>query len=144
MSRSLSSFMAGEVKPVENVFYPASERIINKETGKPEDWEIKRISAKENSALRKSCMRTVPAPGGKKGQFTQEFDAGLYQAKVAAACTVWPDLNDAALQDSYKVMGAENLIMAMLTPGEFEDYAAKVLEINGFTNKDELVDEAKN
>ena len=99
---------------------------------------------RSNSAIRKSCLRTIPAPGGRKGQYTQDFDAGLYQAKVSVACTVWPDLNDAALQDSYGVMGAENLITAMLSPGEFEDYAAKVLEVNGFNNKDELVDEAKN
>ena len=32
----------------------------------------------------------------------------------------------------------------MLTPGEFEDYSAKVLEVNGFQNVQELVDEAKN
>lgn len=136
--------MAGEVAPVQNVRYPASERFINKETGKPEEWEIKRISAKENSAIRKGCMRTIPAPGGRKGQYTQDFDAGMYQAKVAVACTVWPDLGDAALQDSYQVLGAENLITAMLSPGEFEDYSAKVLEVNGFNNKEELVDEAKN
>lgn len=144
MSRSLSSFLAAEAKPVENVLFAASERFTNSETGKPEEWEIKRITAKENSAIRKTCMRTIPAPGGRKGQFTQEFDASLYQAKVSVACTVWPDLNDAALQDSYKVMGADNLITTMLTPGEFEDYSAKVLEVNGFTNRDELVDEAKN
>ena len=142
--RSLSSFLAGEVKPVENVLFVASERFINRETGKPEEWEIKRITAKENSVIRKGCMRTIPAPGGRKGQFTQDFDANLYQAKVSVACTVWPDLNSAELQDSYHVMGAENLIQTMLTPGEFEDYSAKVLEVNGFTSKAELVDEAKN
>jgi len=136
--------MAGEVKPVENVMFTASERFVNGETGKPEQWEIKRITAKENSTIRKACMKTVPAPGGKKGQYTQDFDANLYQAKVSVACTVWPDLNSAELQDSYGVMGADNLIQTMLTPGEFEDYSAKVLEVNGFTNKDELVDEVKN
>lgn len=144
MSRTLSSFMAGEASSSPNVLYPVSARFLSKETGKPEAWEIKRISAKENTTIRKSCMRTVPAPGGRKGQYTQEFDAGQYQAKLVVACTVWPDLNDAALQDSYQVMGAENLITAMLYPGEFEDYSAKILELNGFNNKEELVEEAKN
>lgn len=144
MSRSLSSFLAGEVAPTQNVLYPVSKRFINKGTGKPEEWEIKCISAKENSSIRKSCTRSIPAPGGRKGQYTQEFDPGLYQARVAVACTVWPDLNDSALQDSYKVLGAESLITAMLSPGEFEDYSTKVLEVNGFNSEDELVDEAKN
>ena len=61
------------------------------------------------------------------------------------ACTVFPNLNDAGLQDSYKVMGAEALLKAMLTPGEYADYLNKVQEICGFdiTLQDE-VDEAKN
>lgn len=142
--KTLSSFMAGEAKKLENVFFAASERFINSESGKPEEWEIKCISATENGAIRKSCMRTIPAPGGKKGQFTQVFDATLYQAKVSVACTVWPDLLSAELQNSYSVMGAETLLQVMLTPGEFEDYSARVLEVNGFKNQNELVDEAKN
>jgi hypothetical protein len=144
MARTLTSFLAGEAKKAENVFFAASPRFINNETGKPEQWEIKCISAKENSAIRKACMKTIPVPGGRKGQFTTDFDASAYQAKVSVACTVWPDLNDAGLQDSYGVMGAETLLVAMLTPGEFEDYSGKVLEVNGFTNQQELVDEVKN
>ena len=67
-----------------------------------------------------------------------------YQAKIAARCTVFPNLNDAELQASYGVMGAEKLITTMLTAGEFEDYSAKILELNGFSASDELIDEAKN
>jgi hypothetical protein len=144
MARSLSMLMAGAAAQAENVMFAPSKRFIDPETGKPVDWEIKCITAEENSKLRRSCLRSVPAPGGRKGQYTQEYDANMYQAKVAAACTVWPDLNDAELQNSYKVMGAEKLLTTMLTPGEFEDYSARVLEVNGFTNKEELVDEAKN
>jgi len=144
MSRSLSSFLAGEARPTENRRHVVSDRFVNAETGKPEEWEYRIITAQENSAIRKGCIRTIPAPGGKKGHFTQDFDATLYQAKLAVACTVFPDLNDAALQDSYKVMGAENLVMAMLLPGEFEDYSTELLEAHGFTNQGDLVDEAKN
>ena len=142
--RSLSSFLSDRLTPEENVLYVVSDRFLDAETGQPEQWEIKRITAKENSAIRKACMRTVPVPGGRKGQYTQDFDANLYQAKVSAACTVWPDLDSAELQDSYHVVGAENLLQAMLRPGEFEDYSAMVLEVNGFKNKDDLIDEAKN
>ncbi|MFR0872548.1 MAG: phage tail assembly chaperone [Oscillospiraceae bacterium] len=106
-------------------------------------WEICRITAAENAGLRKACMRTVPVPG-RKGQFTQDFDANAYLAKVAVRCTVFPNLNDAELQQSYGVMGAEQLITTMLTPAEFEDYSTKVLQINGFQSGDEMVEEAKN
>ena len=81
---------------------------------------------------------------GRKGQFTQDFDANAYLAKVAVRCTVFPNLNDAELQQSYGVMGAEQLITTMLTPAEFEDYSTKVLQVNGFQSGDEMVEEAKN
>ena len=71
---------------------------------------------KRKRADQKVLHENHPRPGGRKGQFTQEFDGNAYQAKIAVRCTVFPDLNDAALQDSYKAMGAEKLITTMLTP----------------------------
>ena len=88
--------------------------------------------------------RFVDPDTGRKGQFTQDFDANAYLAKVAVRCTVFPNLNDAELQQSYGVMGAEQLITTMLTPAEFEDYSTKVLQVNGFQSGDEMVEEAKN
>lgn len=142
MAKSLSAFFAQNAKKVDNQFVVASPRFVG-EDGKPMQWEICCITAAENSQLRKSCMRSVPVPG-RRGQYTQEFDAAAYQSKVSARCTVFPNLNDAELQASYGVMGAEQLITAMLTAGEFEDFSAKILELNGFTATDELIDEAKN
>ena len=141
---SLTSFLAGNATPIPNRKHVVSERFVNTETGLPEEWEYRIISAQDNAELRKKCIRTVQAPGGRKGQFTQDFDPGLYQAKLIAACTVWPDLHAKELQDSYGVLGAENLALKMLTPGEFEDYSEELLEAHGFTNQEELVDEAKN
>lgn len=64
---------------------------------------------------------------------------------MAAACTVAPNLNDASLQDSYGVMSADELLKAMLLPGEYADYLAKVQEICGFDKSvQDLVDDAKN
>lgn len=142
MAKSLSAFLAQNAKKVDNVFYAASPRFID-EDGAPMKWEICCITSKENAAIRKTCMKMVPVPG-RKGQFTQDFDAQAYLAKIAVRCTIFPDLNNAELQDSYGAMGAEKLITTMLTPGEFEDYSSKVLEVNGFQSADELVDEAKN
>ena len=142
MAKSLSAFLAQNAKKVDNQFIAASPRFVD-EDGKPVEWEICCITANENSQIRKSCMRSVPVPG-RRGQYTQDFDAASYQSKIAARCTVFPNLNDAELQASYGVMGAENLITTMLTAGEFEDYSAKILELNGFSASDELIDEAKN
>ena len=143
MSKNLTAFLAQNAKKIDNVTFTASERFTAPETGGPMPWEICCITAAENAAIRKSCMRSVPVPG-RKGQFTQDFDVNAYLAKVSARCTVFPNLNDAGLQQSYGVMGAEQLITTMLTPAEFEDYSTKVLNVNGFQSGEEMVDEAKN
>ncbi|HBG5851887.1 TPA: phage portal protein, partial [Clostridioides difficile] len=47
--------------------------------------------------------------------------------------------------DSYRVMGANQLLKAMLTPGEYTEYVQEVLDINGFDNSfEDKVEEAKN
>ena len=54
-------------------------------------------------------------------------------------------MNDAELQNSYGVMGADALLKKMLKPGEYAAYLEKVQEINGFNETfDEKVEEAKN
>lgn len=142
MSRDLSAFLAQNVKRVENTLYPATSRIVD-EKGKPIPWEICCITATENARIRKGCMTTV-AVAGKKGQYTQEFNSQLYLARLCVRTTVYPDLQDKKLQDSYGVMSAEELISTMLTPGEFEDYATVVMKANGFDDEENLVEEAKN
>jgi len=142
MARTLTAFLAQNAQKIENKKIAVSPRFTD-ENGKPAEWEITCITAAENVALRKSCMHMIQVPG-KKGQFTQDFDANAYLAKVAVRCTVFPNLNDAELQKSYGVMGAEQLITTMLTPAEFEDYSTKVLQANGFQSTDEMIEEAKN
>ena len=143
MAKSLSAFLAQNAKKIDNVLYVASERFVDPETGKPMEWEICCITADENVSIRKSCIRSIPVPG-RKGQFTQDFNANAYLAKVSARCTVFPNLNDGELQQSYGAYGADQLLATMLTPGEFEDYSTKVLEVNGFQSEEECKDEAKN
>jgi len=128
---------------VEHIKFPVSPRFRDKDK-KPIEWEIKTITGTEDEALRKACTKRVPVPG-KKNQFQRELDADAYLGKLAVACTVFPNLNDKELQDSYKVMGGDALLKAMLTPGEYADYLTKIQEVCGFdeTLQDE-VDEVKN
>ena len=113
---TLSAFLSENAIPVENIKFAASPRFVD-ENKKPVEWEIKTITGTEDEALRKSCARRVPVPG-KRNQYQKETDYDLYLGKLAVACTVFPNLNDKGLQDSYKAMGAEALLKAMLTPGE--------------------------
>ena len=67
--------------------------------------------------------------------------------KALSTSTVYPDLKNAELQDSYGVMGEEELIVEMLdNDGEYQSYVAKCLEVSGYNQdeENELVEEAKN
>ena len=140
---NLSGFLAQNAIPVENIKYVASKRFLD-DNKQPLEWEIKCITSEEDELLRKSCTKRIQVPGGRKGQYTQETDYNVYLGKLAANCTVFPNLNDAELQDSYGVMGADALLKKMLAPGEYADYLLKVQEVNGFQTLQENVDEVKN
>ena len=142
MSNSLSAFMRANVAQVENVRYAASPRIKG-EDGKPLEWEICCISADEYAQIRSNCIKQVPVPG-KKNQFTQQMNTYEFQAKVCARCTVFPDLNNAALQDDWGVATPHELLGKLLIGGEFDDYVTEVFQANGFKSETDLVGEAKN
>lgn len=139
---TLSAFMRPNVEQISNARFAASPRIKG-EDGKPVEWEIRCISAEEYARIRSACIKQVPVPG-KKGQYTQQLDTYAFQAKVCAKCTVFPDLNDAALQNDWGVVTPEALLGSLLIGGEFDDYVTEVFQLNGFKNDGELVDEAKN
>ena len=135
-------FMAGNATPDETIKYVASKRFVN--NGVPVEWELKAIDSNLDETLRKECTKRVPVVG-KRGQFNLETDTDKYIGKMCVACTVYPNLNDAELQDSYGVKCADDLLKKMLRPGEYTDLKAKVMEINGYdVSMEELVDEAKN
>ena len=140
---SLSAFLRPNAIQDENIKYPASKRFLG-EDKEPMKWEICCITSEEDEAIRKACTRKVQIPG-KRNQFTQETDYNKYLGKLSARCTVFPNLDNAELQDSYGVNGSDALLKTMLKPGEYADYLAKIQEVNGFeVPMDELVDEAKN
>ena len=140
---NLTAFLAQNAIKVENVKYVASNRFVN-EDGKPLEWEIASITSEEDELLRKTCTKRVPVPG-KRNMFTPETDFNSYITKQAVKCTLFPNLNDVELQNSYGVMGADQLLKVMLTPGEYADYISKVQEVNGFeVTLEDAVEEAKN
>lgn len=133
--------MAGNAVPAENLRVIISERFIGKD-GKPEVWELGCISPGEDEELRKNCVIRVPVSGGR---YATQTDTQRYLGLLAARCTVYPKLDDAALQDSYGVMGSDALLKTMLTPGEYAELIAKAQEVCGFTASfEELAEEAKN
>lgn len=139
-----SAFMAQNKIKRENVKFVASKNFVDPKSGQPLEWELRQIGNKEDDALKKSCTRQVKVIG--KGNMTrQELDSGLYMGKLAAACTVYPDLNNKELQDSYGVMGSDELLKAMLSAGEYAEFCNKISEVNDFDiDLNDRVEEAKN
>lgn len=143
MAGSLSMFFSQNAEKVENQKYVASERFKD-ENGNPIEWEIQAITPDEDEALRRSCTKRVPVPG-KKNLYQPETDYNKYLGLLAVKCVVYPNLQDAALQDSYKVLGADVLLKTMLLMGEYNDLLSKIQEVNGFDRDiNDKIEEAKN
>jgi hypothetical protein len=106
----LARFFAQAAKR-ENLRVAVSARFVD-EAGEPILWELKPLSAADMQSYLADCAAKREFAGGRLKQ--EEIMLGLLAKSV-----VYPDLQDAELQDSYGVMGAENLLLAMLSPGEY-------------------------
>ena len=141
---NLTAFLAQNAIQEENIKFVASKRFVDEKTKKPMEWEIKAVTSDEDEALRKSCTKKIPVVG-KRNVYMPETDYNLYLGKLAAACTVFPNLSDADLQNSYGVMGADALLKKMLKAGEYAEYLQKIQQVNGFdVSFEDQVEEAKN
>lgn len=139
---SLKGFFKGNAKQVENEKVVISDRFVG-EDGKPLEWEIRAIGNETDDELRNQCTSQVKI---KKNVYMPKLDYTEYLKKLLVACVVYPNLNNKELQDSYTVMTAEELLSAMLLPGEYNALAEKVQEICGFDKDimEEKIEEAKN
>ena len=139
---NLSAFLKQNAIVADEEQILVSKRFL--EDGEPVKWVVKPITSQQDETLRKECTKRIPI-NGKRGQYTQETDYNQYLGRMAVACTKFPNLNDKELQDSYGVMGAEELLKTMLLPGEYAAYIERVQEICGFdTTLEDKIKEAKN
>lgn len=140
---NLQAFFAQNVEKVQIEEHVISSRFKD-ENGDPIAWKFGAIDGDLDVANRKACTKRMPVPG-KKGMYMPETDYELYTLKNAVSTVKFPDLNNAELQKSYGVMGAEALLQKMLLPGELTKVKQVSQEVNGFNvGMDELVEEAKN
>lgn len=134
-------FMRQNKAKKENTTYAATKSLTD-EKGEPLLWEIRPISTRLNNRIIDECTTVTT---NRKGETSTKLDAQSYMTRLIAASVVNPDLNNAELQDSYGVMGAEELLLEMVdNPAEFADFSAFIQTFNGFTSLQDKVDEAKN
>lgn len=145
---SLDQFLNAIVDEPTAVKHVASKRIKDATTGKPLAWTIQPLDEESYRRLRSACQNQAMVNKDGRRLFDQAKFTDNFTTKLAVACTADPDLNNAALQDKYKVKDAENLLRKMLgLQGEMDNYIKRVQEVNGFESLDFFVaqeEEAKN
>ncbi len=136
---ALSAFLKENRKEKGTVKYAVSKDFVD-ENGKVIEWEIRALKSREADAIRNACTE-INAKGKKV-----TVDQSKFNRLTAAKCTVFPNLNDQELQDSYGVMCAEDLVAELLdNDGEYQNYIKKVMEVSGYMESDEeLIETAKN
>lgn len=137
----LSVFYAQHVAAEATEEFVVSPRFKG-EDGNPIAWKLRSMTEAENEECRKASTKRIK---GKNGSHTSETNGDEYLARLAVASITYPSLKDAGLQQSYGVIGADQLLKKMLLPGEYVALVQKVQEINGFDkDMNEMVDEVKN
>lgn len=142
MVSKFSAFLSQNVERIPNVKFVVSNRFKD-ENGKPIEWELRAVSSAENDELQRKAIVNVPVVG-QRGQYNRELDQIKYVGLLLTASVVYPDLNDAELQDSYGVKTPHELLKSMLYAKEEENLAKKVMEISNVEDLEVLVKEAKN
>ena len=103
-------FMKGK-DTEEVVKYVASKRFMNGDEAV--EWELKAVDSDLDEAIRKECTKRVPI-AGKRGRYNEDTDMDKYVAKLCVESIIYPNLNDAELQDFYKVKTPDALLKKML------------------------------
>ncbi len=139
-----SKFMKANKVVKKNEKYTPTTSLVD-ENGIPLEWEFRHITSKENEAMRDDCTIETPVTG-KPNMYRPKILTSKYLAKMVVAATVYPDLYDAELQDSYGVKTPEDLLFAMVDDaGEYQNLTVWMQKFQGFTQSlDDKVEEAKN
>lgn len=108
------------------------------EQGNPIPWKLAALMPHEMEEIRKaSTMMDLKTK-------TFDFDSELYQKNLMCLSVVYPDLDDAELQDNYGASKPADLLTRMLNGGEYSKLLAKVNELNGGDIEEEYIAEKKN
>lgn len=143
MSKFSRFMKANKVTKTNEMYAPTNS--LTDEKGEPVKWEFKHIGSRENETLRDSCTVEVQITG-KPNLFRPKLNTSQYISKMIVESTVFPDLYDKELQDSYGVKTPEELVYAMVDDaGEYQDFTVWMQKFQGFSKTfDDKVDEAKN
>ncbi|ASN68291.1 putative XkdN-related protein [uncultured Caudovirales phage] len=101
---------------------------------------LKGLSEKEITRIRKECTYTRK----ERGKRIKEFDDEEFNAALIEIATVIPNWNDKRLLDALKLSDGRQVIKKQLLAGETSALGDKVLELSGFDNELEEIENIKN
>ena len=140
-TKSFDAFLKTNKIEKQNEFIPVSQAFQD-EDGNPILWEVRQLTNDEMKYIKKTCVKQTR---DKRGNVSMETDTDKMLGLMAATSTVYPDLKNAELQNSYGVLGEVALLEAMLSAGELMVYQHEINRIHGFdVSFDDKVEEAKN
>lgn len=113
----------------------AVTKSLTDENGNPLVWEFRRVSSRENALIQDEVMSSM----GAKNRPSE------YIHRLIAKSTVYPNLYDSELQDSYSARTPEELLFALVDDvGEYNELALFIQRMHGLMPLAERVEKAKN
>lgn len=138
-----SFFMKEHKKKRNNEKYAPTATIVGAD-GKPVEWEFQHLTSKQVNEIRDNFTTS----GFHDGQYTTRVDTNRFVNALIAESTVYPDLRNAELQDSYGVKTPEDLVYELVDdPGEYAAFTEFMQRFLGFSDDNSLenkIDVAKN
>lgn len=100
-------------------------------------FQIRAITDHEMSEIQKICMRT-----GKKGKV--DFDVSRFNRLIAIKGTVDPKFEDAESIKNTGCVTPEDYMKKVMLPGEIATLAEQIQTLSGYTDLEDLKEQAKN
>src|SRR5690606_4694537 len=107
MSKNFQSFLKGNVAETANKSLKLARF--------PEEIVLRPLLSEEADLINERCFKNK---AGKKGKQERVFDIIEYNRAICVASIVFPDLNNKELQESYGVLGADQVYSKMFYLGE--------------------------
>lgn len=142
---SLKGFYKENVKRDVKLHEVVISDAFRDENGKPIAWKLKALKQTKVMDISNKHLKLIMNTEDKTS--ITEGSTSDYSLELIAKTVVYPNLNDAELQNSYGVMTAEALIDAMFEDDNegFNKLLKEVNKINGtFKTPDKMVKEVKN
>ncbi|MBR3380857.1 MAG: phage portal protein [Bacillus sp. (in: Bacteria)] len=135
----LSFFMPGQTVEAEEVKVPISKRFVDKK-GNVIPFVFKAITTERIDDLEKenTTFKNVKGRGRVK-----DLDSQRFYARIAIESTIYPDFRSKELREAYSTQDPVEVAKRVLSVGgEYANWLNKAIEINGFEDEIEDLEEA--